>query len=54
MIQLLINCYVQDVYIQGLIAQKVPLLNRCLDSQRCARKGLIGYHLNDGAYLLDH
>jgi hypothetical protein len=54
MIQLSINGCVQDNYIQGLIAQKVPLLKRCLDSQGCARKGLIGYHLNDGAYLLDH
>jgi hypothetical protein len=49
----MINYCVQDDYIQGLIAQKVPLLNRCLDSQGCARNGLICYHPNDGTYLLD-
>jgi hypothetical protein len=54
LIRLFVNCCVQDNYIQGLIAQKVSFLNRCLDSQGCAWKDLIGYHPNDGAYLLDH
>jgi hypothetical protein len=51
MIPLSINCCVQD---NRLIAKKVPLLNKCVDSQGCAGRGLIGYHLNDSAYLLDH
>jgi hypothetical protein len=54
MIRSLIYCCVQDNYMQGLIAQKVPLLNWCLDSLGCAWKGLIGNYANDGGYLLDH